>query len=244
MADDDKDRIDDEDLDLIDDDDGDDDLADLDDLDDDLDDDLGDDFGEGLGDELGDGPGIGDVMLALADYGIVLPEDTDDANFMDRLRTALIAKSGSEPAAGDGQEFPDTFDQTNDTIVADPQIATMSAEGQYAARAYRQNLHRQLKKLLDTGRCSPAEFRQQRACLKAVRLSLANGKPKTNRLTDWIQSRKDLPPGAVWSPQEKLKRMAAKSVAVDHPPDRTMKQNDQELQGEELDAAVDDFFKG
>lgn len=161
------------------------------------------DFGPEISD-VPDGPGVGDVILALADHGVVLPDDTTDANFMDRLRTALIAKKGAAPEGGDME----TDFNEEDTIIADPQIATMSA---YANNQYRKQLNAQLGKLLKTGRCSPAEYRAKRESLTAVRLSLVGGKPKESRVTDWIDSRAALPAGAVWQPDEKLRKLSLHS---------------------------------
>lgn len=156
-----------------------------------------------------EGPGVGDLMMALADHGVVLPDDTNDSNFMDRLRTALIAKKGGEPDVG-GLEDQDTFDQPGDTIVADPQMATMSLERQYANREYQARLKRQLDSLLKTGRCTPAEFEQRKHEAAAVRLSLnSQGEPKPTKLAEWIKDRRSLPQGAVWSNKEKLRRMSA-----------------------------------
>lgn len=218
-----------------------------------MDDELGDESMEGL-DAIDDeemgldtepdmdiddlAPGIGDLMLALADHGIILPEDTQDGNFLDRLRTALIATKGDSPAGNPGSPFDD-----GDTIVADPQIATMSVEGKYAAKQYQKQLNQQLRKLLNSGRCSPAEFRQKQAQMKVQRLSLsrATGKAKSNALTVWLKSRASLPVGAVWSSRQKLRRMSL--VAVEQPKSTKVKQqNSQRLDSRQVKTLADEIL--
>ena len=201
-------------------------------------DDLGMDTGEDIDLEVvDDGSAIGDLMLALADHDVVLPEDTSMENFMDRLRTALIAKKGS--SATSDVDADSGFDD-GDTIVADPQIATMSA---FANKSYSQKLNQHLKQLLQTGRCSPAEYRKRKSQSAGVRLSLdANGKPKNTVLTHWIKSRASLPAGAVWSSKEKLRRMSASALA--QPNDQSVNRNAPgELSAKQLDKEVDKFFK-
>lgn len=59
----------------------------------------GDDAGEGEG--SGGGVTVADLLGPLGEHGIVLPEDTDDANFMDRLLTAITALKGQLTPADD-----------------------------------------------------------------------------------------------------------------------------------------------
>lgn len=157
---------------------------------------------------------IKDVLSALADLKIVLPDDTTEANFLDRLRTALLtakAQSGMDTQASDGDD---------QSTVSDPMIATMSlqarqalawAEGQHQAA-----VSQRLKALLDTGRCTPDEHRARSPQLTAIKLSLgSDNKPVPGQLENWIESRKAVPQGTFWSSDEKLKRM---SVQCPDPP--------------------------
>jgi len=198
-------------------------------------DDLGMDTGEELEmDVVDDGSAVGDLMLALADHDVVLPEDTTMENFMDRLRTALIAKKGG---SADAEPNDNGFDD-GDTIVADPQIATMSA---FANKSYNAKINRQLTKLLKSGRCTPAEYRQRKKQASTVRLSLnAQGKPKQTILSAWIKSRASLPAGATWSSREKLRRMS--SVAQPKSSYATRKSAN-EMSAAELDKEVEKFFR-
>ena len=214
-------------------------MGDDDDLDAEIDaelDDLGMDSGEEMDLEVvDDGSQVGDLMLALADNDVVLPEDTSMENFMDRLRTALIAKKGTSTDS----DSPDSdFDQ-GETIVADPQIATMSS---YANQSYSSKLNRNLKALLKTGRCTPAEFREQRKQASVVKLSLnSQGKPKKNLVSEWIKSRAQLPNGAVWSSREKLKRMS--SSVAQHPTATKTQASPGEMTAEQLEKEVAQFLK-
>ena len=223
----------------------DDDLGDDVDIDIDLDDDEGDfdqeldDLGMDTGEELelevaDDGSQVGDLMLALADHDLILPEDTTMENFMDRLRTALIAKKGNDTESSAGGDF----DQ-GETIVADPQIATMSA---FATKSYSSKLNRNLKALLKSGRCTPAEYRAKKKQASVVKLSLnAQGKPKKNLVSEWIKSRAELPKGAVWSSREKLKRLS--TVVAVQPNEKQTQQKPGQLSDKQLDAEVKAFLK-
>jgi len=197
--------------------------------------DLGMDSGEEMDlDIVDDGSQVGDLMLALADHDVVLPEDTSMENFMDRLRTALIAKKGT---SSDSQPNSD-FDQ-GETIVADPQIATMSS---YATKSYNAKLNRNLKALLKSGRCTPVEYRQRRKQAEVVKLSLnSQGKPKRNTVSEWIRSRAQLPKGAVWSSREKLKRMS--STVAQHPAATDTQKRPGELTPDQLDREVKQFLR-
>lgn len=211
------------------------------DLDDDEDDfdqeleDLGMDSGEELELEVADdGSQVGDLMLALADHDLVLPEDTTMENFMDRLRTALIAKKGNDTESSAGGDF-----DSGETIVADPQIATMSA---FANKSYSSKLNQNLKALLKSGRCTPAEYRAKKKQASVVKLSLnAQGKPKKNLVSEWIKSRAQLPKGAVWSSREKLKRMS--TVVAVQPNEKQTQQRQGQLSDKQLDAEVKAFLR-
>lgn len=211
---------------------------DLDDDDDDFDqelEDLGMDSGEELELEVADdGSQVGDLMLALADHDLVLPEDTTMENFMDRLRTALIAKKGNDTESSAGGDF-----DSGETIVADPQIATMSA---FANKSYSSKLNQNLKALLKSGRCTPAEYRAKKKQASVVKLSLnAQGKPKKNLVSEWIKSRAQLPKGAVWSSREKLKRMS--TVVAVQPNEKQTQQRQGQLSDKQLDAEVKAFLR-
>lgn len=200
-------------------------------------------------DTPGDGqPGVGDLMLALADHGIILPDDTTLDNFLDRLVTALIAKKGSQPG-GPGEDVTTPQDggfDSGDTTIASPQIATMStatlAALRFGGQEYRKRLASSLDRLLRTGRCTPAEHAAKRAELDTVKLSLdATGQPKQSTLSIWLEAREGLPKGACWDSAEKLRRMSAR--VVDQPDARALLRDPARLEGAELDAAVKTFLK-
>lgn len=190
-------------------------------------------------------PGIGDLMLALADHGIVLPGDTTEGNFLDRLRTALIARKGAEPGMGDAggaEASPAIGGSGGDFGVADPQIATMSLQARnalnFAAKTHKNTMAAQLQSLLESGRCTPVEYREKRNLLRALRLSLqSNGQPKPTELSQWIDARKSLPKGACWSGTEKLRRMSA--TAVNPQMSHTVtRRGEADMSSEDVDAAV------
>lgn len=165
---------------------------------------------------------VAQLMAALADIGVMLPEGTDEKSFYDRLLTSAIAKKAaeaeSEPMA-DPMLDEDTFDQTGDTMVIDPQIATMSSSERYADKMFREKLTSRLNSLLETGRCTPYEHSQQVEAISLVRLSLnSDGDPRETRSSFWMESRESVPAGTFWSKEEKLKRLS--SDPVEHPKDK------------------------
>lgn len=164
---------------------------------------------------------IGELVSLLQSHEIKLPGDTDSANFFDRLKTALTATADDKPIAAEYE-------------VSQPQqgFMAMSLE-QFAHKSYRQELARELNGLLKSGRATPAEIRQQVDALKVVKLSLTKtGTPAENRVSLFIENRKSLPSGAVWSPVERLSRMSASPQ-----PEHVSSRNG-ELTGKALDDAV------
>ena len=171
--------------------------------------------------------GIGELMVALKSHDINLPDDTNDSNFFDRLKTALIATA--DTSGSDLTEFE----------VSQPQqgFMAMSVE-QYANKTYRTELARQLNGLLKTGRATPNEIRKQVETLKVVKLSLnKTGDPVENQVSQFIENRKSLPAGAVWSPKERLSRMSA----MPQPEHATTKNG--ELTGKALEDAVNSLVR-
>ncbi len=109
----------------------------------------------------------------------------------------------------------------------------MSLES-YAHKSYRVELARELNGLLKSGRATPAEVRRQVDSLKAVKLSLTkSGDPAENAVSQFIENRKTLPEGAVWSSEDRLRKMSV----VPQPDHATTKSG--MLTGKALDDAVD-----
>ena len=155
---------------------------------------------------------VGKVLEELKKVDIVLPADTNGKNFIDRLYTALLTAVATQ---GPDMTNPQPSD---DKTVVDPKIATMSLEAKkalaYGERTHRNAVQSQLDELLKTGRCTPAEHTAQAEGIKAIKLSLNDqGEPEKSGLEAWIDSRKAVPEGTFWSPEQKLSRM---SVA-EHP---------------------------
>ena len=156
------------------------------------------------------GPSIQDVMQALGRLGLVLPSDTDESNFVDRVRTAAIAKAAGEQ---EPEMEDDDMGQQN-PVVQDPQIATMSLQARqalaYGERQHRSSVQSHLDNLLKTGRCTPAEHNQRKSGVAAIKLSLdKSGNPRKSDVESWIESREAVPKGTFWSDEQKLTRMSA-----------------------------------
>ncbi|MBC8868622.1 MAG: hypothetical protein H8E44_04360 [Planctomycetes bacterium] len=186
------------------------------------------------GDDVGDqneAAIIKDLIEELAKFDIILPEDTDDENFFERLQVGLktaAAHQGLDEDEGDGMQAWD-----NDTTVADAGgVAMMSLQVKgvmgYAERQHRDAVAATLTSLLKSGRCTPAEYHDRKQGVESLRLSLdEQGNAAPTDLEKWIASRQPLPRGTFWDEEEKSKRM---SVEVEEPPE--------ELTGTESDAKV------
>lgn len=170
--------------------------------------------GDGDGKKPGDDGGattVPELIEALGKLDIVLPENTNATNFIDRLHTALLTAAAHEGIGEDTEGEP---------TVDDPQIATMSLQARqavaYAERQHRETVGGRLHKLLEEGRCTPAEYEAQKANLGVVKLSLDDkGEPQSSKLEDWIESRASVPRGTFWDDEQKLRRMSAQPVG--HP---------------------------
>jgi len=140
-------------------------------------------------DDMGPTPDAGgdivaQIIAALAQGGIVLPEGTDASNIVQAIQTAM----------GGGQ------DQTPDTVVS-PDIQTMSlakvrAAQTYAERYFREGLTAKLNALRDSGRMSDDEYKVKLASVGVARLSLNNkGEAAPTELDRWIEARNPIPEG-------------------------------------------------
>jgi hypothetical protein len=193
-----------------------------------------------VGPETPAGVGAAEMLVALADIGIVLPSDTTDANFMDRLRTALIAKKGAGTADPmDPMQQPENQFGNNglDVQMADPAIQTMSAAQRFAQDSYRKDLQRRLDYLLKTGRCTPAEHREGMEQIGTVKLSLTtSGRPRNTTLAAWLRARETVRAGSQWEPGSKIAKLSAAAE-----PRKTWKttRSGKDMDPEALQAAVD-----
>lgn len=187
------------------------------------------------------GPSIQDVMQALGRLGLVLPSDTDESNFIDRVRTAAIAKAASETEP----EMEDDPMMGNESapVVQDPQIATMSLQARaalaFGEKQHRKSINEQLDSLLRSGRCTPAEYNQQKQAVGAIKLSLdKSGNPRKSSVESWIESREACPKGTFWSEEQKLK---ATRMSVQPQPGPY--KFDKSISNEEADAIADRHLK-
>lgn len=148
---------------------------------------------------------VGKVCEQLKEIDIVLPDDTNGQNFLDRLYTALLTAVATQD--------PVMPQPSDDKTVVDPKIATMSLEAKqalaYGERTHRNAVQSQLDDLLKSGRCTPAEHTEQSKGVTAIKLSLNDqGEPEKSGLEAWIDSRKAVPQGTFWSSEQKLSRMS------------------------------------
>lgn len=166
------------------------------------------------------GTSVADVVQLLSQLQVVLPDDTTTNNFLERLRPALMTA-----VAANAQPEPDEPatslppEQQSPQLADQPQIATMSLRikqlEQDKIKSARSALNRRLKTLLDSGRCSPLEFKQMQAKIGVQKMSLtASNTVKAGDTAVWIRSREATPHGAVWTPAQKVQKMGVKPVTA------------------------------
>lgn len=144
----------------------------------------------------GEGPPLKKVLEKLAGHGIKLPDDTDEANFLERLIVALEALGGQE--GGDEPEPPP------DVGAAEP--VAMSLERRLKAAearlliTERDNLKRRIQALYDTGRVTRPIRDKLLSQAGAVQLSLSeSGSVAASPLVARVEAYEDLLPNTAWS---------------------------------------------
>lgn len=180
---------------------------------------------EMIDDNNGDYDTLDEILDVLEDqFQIVLPEDTDDGNFIERLHTAVLTASkhrgGGDPqddnAPGDA-DMNSTGDNT--TTVADPGLAALSLEHrgalEWAHNQHRSTVAKRLRDLLECGKCTPIEFQEREKQPEGIRLSLdSSGKPNTTTLEQWIDSREAVPRGTFWDAEKRSKDVSLVAAPV------------------------------
>lgn len=183
----------------------------------------------------GDGtqPSVKEVLDSLGEFGLKLPGDTTEANFFDRVRTAAIAGTDDPSISG------------ADITAADPQIMTMSLQARQALafgeQQHRKSVMGELDHLLQSGRCTPAEYDDHKQSVGIMKLSLDDkGNPSQGAAEHWIKSRQPVPEGTFWSNDEKLKRMSAMPAEQPGPTSfgGEMSQADEDAQVERMTARL------
>lgn len=154
---------------------------------------------------------LSEVITGLAAMKIMLPSDTNTANFLDRLNVALMTVAAQDPEPEkENTEVVDPSPAEPET----PAIATMSTRiNQLESRLLegeKKAVRDRLDALLKSGRCSPAEFDAKSKVLGVQRMSLAtDGTVNRGAIGDWVSDRESIPEGAFWDPAQKIQRMSA-----------------------------------
>ncbi len=147
--------------------------------------------------EAADDARLANVIALLKLHDIVVAEDTTREDFFERVEGSLetsAKKDGleKEDGAGAGDDDGNSASQGEATI-ADPGYVAMSSFRKFAEKSYTDNLTARLDSLVKTGRCTPAEFKDKAKARGTIRLSLLeDGRPKSNDLSLWIESREAL----------------------------------------------------
>lgn len=149
---------------------------------------------------------VDQVLDLLKEFGVHLPDDTDDSTLIKHLRVALTAllQGGAKAGMDQGGAAQDST-QTGDSMlqVNPPQMATMSLQRDrataYAEKLYKAEVHRKLREHFESGRCTPADFDRQKRLLGTVRLSLnEQGEPVASAVEAWLEARESIPAGACY----------------------------------------------
>jgi hypothetical protein len=161
---------------------------------------------------------VDQVLNLLTEFGVKLPDDTDDSNLVPHLRVALTALLNSQQMEDGTQDPAEMQDATGGglpsaapggmPVASAPSIATMSVQAR-AAMSFGERMHRdsiaaRIDGLLKTGRCTPAEADAQMRALTAVKLSLTNdGQPIKSDVDKWLDSREPVPVGTFWTDKQR-----------------------------------------
>lgn len=162
---------------------------------------------------------IKELIEELVKFDIILPPDTTEDDFFDRLLVGL--KTAAAHQGLDDERNGSPLD--TDTTVADAGgVAMLSLQAQtalnYAERQHRSAVEATLQSLLNSGRCTPAEFHERKSQVPTLRLSLDDsGEPQPSDLEKWLASRQPLPRGTFWDAEQRSTRLSA-TVEVEEPP--------------------------
>ena len=170
------------------------------------------------------------VIQSLEKLGVVLAGDTDTSNFFERVESALLT------AAAHTEDGADEMEETK------PEVAQLSLEHnklqKYAEQQHRKQIKTALSLLLDSGQCSPEEFKVREATLSAVQLSLDDdGNQRQSALEAWIESRAAVPAGTFWDDKKRTAMSGLQETR--QPPEVT----DGALSEEEADALADQILR-
>lgn len=170
---------------------------------------------EELGDELKDEPEpeeepdssddqearVQRVVEALASMSVVLSEDTNSQNLLEHLEQALLTAA----AIGEDQMGTENLEAATPQM----QLSLNSPHAKYIDKQHRSMVGQRLSAILESGKCTPAEYQDKSAGLKTVRLSLdREGNHIASGLEEWIASREAVPKGTFWDSETRTQKMA------------------------------------
>ncbi len=179
--------------------------------------------------ESGDGADVKLVIEGLAALNIILPDDTDKENFWERAPSAIMTAK----AMGDDGVSTENLEATSPEFAA----FSLSPLGKFQSKQHQTGVMTRLNLLLQEGRCTPVEHKDQQPHVGKISLSLnASGEHKPTHIEAWIESREAVPAGTFWD-AEKRTRMSNLEV-VPHPEGLA----GDEVTEEQADEIVDQMF--
>jgi len=194
-----------------------------------------DNMDQSMGDSMGGGDLVSQIVAAMAEMGIQLPEGTDETNIVENLKQVL----------GNGGQGQATDSNPMGTTVASPDIQTMSLAAQtkrhrnYAETIYHRELAGQLTQLRDQGKITDDEHRQYTAMVATQRLSLDQySKPKTGKVEYFIETRRVLPANTFRTATNRSGGSTLRRMSVAPLPEHPSLMKDKDLPQERIDAAV------
>ena len=175
---------------------------------------------------------LDEVLDLLSEFGVNLPDDTDDASLLGNLKAALTALIGDKADEANPEDA--NPEQVN------PMMATMSLRikqlEETQLSAHREKVNGELQSALKEGRCTPAEVDKYKRVLGAVKLSLgADGKASKTSVDEFIEARAAVPKGTFWTDEQRTANPTRMSV-VDAP--ESWDTNSKQLSDKQLDEAV------
>lgn len=171
------------------------------------------------------------VIEGMAALNIIVPDDTNIENFFERVESALLTAA----AMGDGVDMG-----TEGLEASSPEFAAFSLAsplGKFQSKQHQTGVMTRLNLLLQEGRCTPVEHKDQQPHVGKISLSLnAAGEHNPTHIEAWIESREAVPAGTFWD-SEKRTRMGNLEV-VPHPEGLA----GDEVTEEQADEIVDKMF--
>lgn len=207
------------------------------------------------------GASIAKALPILAKIGLKLPDDTNEANFAERVIVASLALSAASGESDDSEEDPPTGSEEKPSPIAMSE-ETKLTEGQQGQLAFaKQIIIRQygerIKACLEKGQITPQQVEQIKPLCADVTLEFSSeGQIKPNALDVILKTWEAIPAGTILTGRTSTGLQKAKAAKTDSNAfqfslgdvnfdyqDQPLPEGSHELSLEEIDAIIDGQFK-